>query len=157
MCYIVAEVSSMKTPLVCLLLLTGCTTAVTEPSSTPTPTAETTNVQEEFALHFPEESIVALAEGDEESSFEVAILSQMPTGYSNHLHVMDEDGTFQSVSIGDKAHYSSEDGFTVKGNTIIFTLYFEDEEGVWGPVKTEIEAVLDGRNIHWKNVQEIRQ
>ena len=153
MCYIVVEVSSMKTPLVCLLLLTGCTTAVTEPSSTPTPTAETINVQEEFALHFPEESIVALAEGDEESSFEIAILSQMPTGYSNHLHVMDEDGLFQSIVIGDACYYEEEDGFTVDGNTISFTLREENDAGKWDYYATTIEVIKDEQGVHWKNIQ----
>ena len=148
----------MKRLLVSLLFLAGCSSSVVQPSSTPLPaTPETIDAEEAFYEHFPEEFIVAKADGDENSSFAVALLSQMPTGFSNHLHVMDEDATFQSVVIGDKGHYAAEDGFTVKGNTITFTIYFEDEEGVWGPVKTEIEAVLEGRNIHWKNVQEIQQ
>lgn len=143
--------------LLCALLLAGCTPAAVTPSASPTADPETIDFQDVFYEHFPQEFIVASAMGDEESSFEVALLSQIPGGSSNHLHVMDEDGTFQSVVIGDKGYFVSEDGFSVSGNTISFTLWLENEKGEWGEVKTEIEAVVDGRNINWKNVQETKQ
>ena len=144
-----------KASLLCAVLLVGCSPSAVTPSASPTttPQPETIDAEEEFYEHFPQEFIVAQAEGDEKSSFAVALLSQIPGGSSNHLHVMDEDGTFQSVVIGDKGYFVSEDGFSVSGNTITFTLYLENENGEWGEVKTEIEAVVDGRNIHWKNVQ----
>ena len=154
-CYAVGEEYYMKkASLFCVLLLAGCAPSAVTPSASPaTAQPEVIDAEEEFYEHFPQESIVAQADGDENSSFAVALLSQIPGGSSNHLHVMDQDGTFQSVVIGDRGYYVSEDGFSVSGNTITFTLWLENEKGEWGEVKTEIEAVVDGRNIHWKNMQ----
>ena len=144
----------MKTPLVCLLLLTGCTTAVIQPSSSPAPaTPVTIDVADTFAALYPDETIVANAKGDIDSSFTAAILSLQTSGFSNHLHIMDEDGLFQSIVIGDACYYEEEDGFTVDGNTISFTLREENDAGKWDYYATTIEVIKDEQGVHWKNIQ----
>lgn len=145
----------MFTFILSVLLLTGCTPSVSQPEASPVSAAPVIiDVADAFASAFPDEIMVASAMGDEDSSFEAAVLSAQPSGFSNHLHIMDEDGLFQSIVIGDSCYYEEEGGFTIDGNIISFSLREENDDGNWDYYATALEVTRDEQGIHWKNHQE---